>query len=66
MLRASATTQFMRDRKRMVRRGKDIEKLIALMGSLMREEPLPARLQDHKLSGEYSGMRECHLDPIGW
>ena len=26
-------------------------------------KPLPERYSDHPLSGEYSGFRDCHIEP---
>ncbi len=30
---------------------------------LVTDAPLPARYQDHKLTGDWEGCRECHLKP---
>ncbi len=57
------TGQFKRDYKLMKRRGKDMEKIRALMRKLASGEPLDARHRDHPLSGNCIGRRECHLEP---
>jgi len=57
------TTQFARDQKRVLKRGKDVKKLGQVMDALIEEKPLPSRHRDHALSGNYSGRRECHIEP---
>ena len=52
-----------RDMKKMKRRGKDLEKLTAIARILSSGAQLPARAQIHKLSGEYEGRWECHIEP---
>ncbi len=47
----------------MQRRGKDIEKLKAILTALINEEPLPERQRDHPLVGSYKGRRECQIEP---
>jgi len=59
----SYTTQFERDLRLAERRGKDIEKLKAILKALIREEPLPERQRDHPLTGNYKSRRECHIEP---
>lgn len=58
-----ASRQFQKDFKLSERRGKDMHKLQAVLDLLAGGEELPARLRDHKLSGEYAGTRECHIEP---
>ena len=57
------TTQFERDLRLLQRRGKDIEKLKAVLAALINEEPLAERYHDHPLKGNYKNRRECHLEP---
>ncbi len=45
------------------RRGKDIEELIAAVELLAEQGTLPSAYQPHKLSGEWSGASECHIEP---
>ena len=45
------------------KRGKDIEKIKAVMKLLVKEVPLPAKNRNHKLKGEYAGYWECHVEP---
>lgn len=63
MLRPSATRQFQRDRTLARKRNRDITKLDTVMAQLAREEPLEPRHGVHKLSGEYEGFWECHIEP---
>lgn len=63
MLRPAFTTQFKRDVKKMIRRGKDESKLKTIIEKLIHEEPLDFRQKDHWLLGEYRNRRECHIEP---
>jgi len=47
----------------MKRRGKDMAKLAAIVDRLARLEPLAAKHRDHPLSGNWSGCRDCHVEP---
>jgi mRNA interferase YafQ len=47
----------------MFRRGKNPDKLEAIVRILAQELSLEPRHFDHKLSGEYEGRRECHIEP---
>ena len=57
------TTQFEKDLNRMLKRGKRAEKIKPLIMQLCRNERLDRRFRDHKLSGNYIGRRECHIEP---
>jgi len=57
------TTQFKKDVKLAQKRGKDIDKLKEVLQLLVNGLPLPARLRDHFLIGQYKGTRECHIEP---
>jgi mRNA interferase YafQ len=37
--------------------------MLDVMELLRLEESLPIRCHDHKLSGDYLGCRECHVEP---
>ena len=56
-------TQFKRDVKRARKRGKDIEKLRAIILHLVRSEKLPPENKDHPLKGTLKDCRECHIEP---
>lgn len=64
MLQPVYTRQFDKDVKKVKRSGnKDIEKLKAVIRTLIEERPLDQRYKDHKLKGDYTGHRECHIEP---
>lgn len=54
--------RFKKSLKKMLRRGKDINKLEAVVSMLARGESLPARYKDHALSGDLTGLRDCHIE----
>lgn len=57
------STQFQRDVKRAQKRGKDIEKLKALLRLLIEGEPPPPRYKDHPLRGNWVRYRDAHIEP---
>ena len=59
----SRTTQFKKDVKLADKRGKDLAKLKTVMEWLIEGEPLPAVFKDHPLRGNFSGSRDCHIEP---
>jgi mRNA interferase YafQ len=62
MLAPPFTRQFRKDVERARRRGKDLEKLKAIVRSLIAGRPLDTLHRDHGLAGAYSGRRECHIE----
>lgn len=56
-------TQFKKDVKLAKRRGKNLAKLDELLQLLCAGLPLPAKNREHTLSGDWSGYRECHIEP---
>jgi mRNA interferase YafQ len=63
MLTPSYTKQFEKDLKLMIKRGKEAEKIKAVMALLVEEKPLEIKHRDHKLQGNYKGRRDCHVEP---
>jgi mRNA interferase YafQ len=57
------TTQFKQDIKRLLRSGKDIEKLLSIVEKLAEGRKLPLEYHDHPLSGKYKNKRDCHIEP---
>jgi mRNA interferase YafQ len=55
-------TQFKRDVKRLLKRGKDMNKLKEIIDSLIQAQELPARTRDHQLKGTLKDCRECHIE----
>lgn len=62
MLTPVYARQFERDTRRMKKRGKNMEKLRIIIRSLVSEEALDPIHRDHKLTGNWKGRRECHIE----
>ncbi len=62
MKQARTTGRFDRDYAQMVKRGKEMAKLDAVMMKLIMDEPLEARYKDHALKGNFKGRRDCHIE----
>jgi len=58
----SYTNQFKKDLKKMEKRGKVLSKIKNITRKLVNEEHLEAKFKDHKLVGNYTGRRECHIE----
>ena len=60
------TAKFKKDYKLALKRGYSREKLetvIALLAEGTNQEILLSKYRDHALSGNWSGYRECHIEP---
>lgn len=57
------TSQFKKDVKLLTKRHRDLQKLKDVIDLLVAGEPLTARHRDHALSGNWSGWRDCHVEP---
>lgn len=57
------TTRFKRDVKRIIKRGKDLKKLEFIVTALRSNKPLSPVHKPHKLTGEWRGFWECHIEP---
>ena len=57
------TSRFKKDFKQAKKQKKDIEKLFDIIERIANGEKLEAKWKDHALSGNYSGARECHIEP---
>ena len=57
------TSQFNRDFKLAIKRGKNIEKFKAVRDRLMRSELLEPKYRDHPLRGRWEDCRDCHIEP---
>ena len=57
------STQFRRDLKLAQRRGCAISRLTAVIKVLAAGGALEPQYRDHPLSGDYTGCRECHIQP---
>lgn len=63
MLAIVYTSTFARDLKRAVKRGKDKNRIAAVIRLIQQQQPLPPALNDHPLKGKYTGFRDCHVEP---
>lgn len=55
--------KFQKDLKKVKSRGYNINLLAEVIQLLADGKTLPQRYQDHKLSGNFKGCRECHVLP---
>ena len=62
-MRITQTSQFKKDIKKQVKRGKDLQKLKVVVEWLVNGELLPPKNRDHALTGNWTGWRDCHLEP---
>ena len=63
MLVPVRSSRFKRDARTAERRGKDLDKLDALLTLLIHQEQVPERYRDHTLRGNLQGYREAHIEP---
>jgi mRNA interferase YafQ len=54
---------FKREVALALRRGKDIQKLDEIIKRLAAGQPLDVRHRNHRLTGNYLGWLECHVEP---
>ena len=63
MLAPVRSARFKRDVKRMAKRGKEMEKLKAVLLLLIEGAPLPQAYKDHPLRGDWMQFRDLHIEP---
>ena len=63
MLKVRYSARFKKDFKLVQKGGYEISLLEEILSMLCDEKPLPPKHNDHQLSGNYSGFRECHITP---
>lgn len=56
------TKQFAKDVKRAQKRGKNLEKFKIIARTLLNGDVVDAIHREHKLIGNYSGRKECHIE----
>ena len=56
------TTQFKRDYKRIKKQKKDLDKFKVVIEKLAAGEKLEPKYRDHRLSGNWKGHRDCHIE----
>jgi mRNA interferase YafQ len=62
MLKPVYTKQFAKDVKKAQKRNKNLDKFKIIATTLLRGETIDDIHRDHKLLGNYSGRRECHIE----
>ncbi|GHV48723.1 hypothetical protein FACS1894204_13120 [Synergistales bacterium] len=55
------TSQYRKDRKLAKKRGFDMDLLDDVIQQLIEGKTLDPKLNDHALTGNYEGFRECHV-----
>ena len=63
MYRIKFTKQFKKDLKLAKKQNKNLNKLFDVIEILKRGDALDSNYKDHNLSGDYYGLRECHIEP---
>ena len=56
------TSRYKKSLKKMLKRGKDIKKIVAVVEMLAKGESLPPQYKDHALVGDLIGTRDCHIE----
>lgn len=57
------TGQFKRSFKKCIKRGLNVKTFTDALDILQEKGSLPHEYRPHKLTGQYSGCWECHLEP---
>ena len=63
MLDIVLSNRFKKDLKLAAKRGYDLDLFDAVVTNLAERRPLAEKYRDHELTGNYSGFRECHIQP---
>lgn len=62
MKKLKPTTQYKKDYKRYRNNPQKVKKLMELLDLLRNELPIPEINRPHKLTGDYAGYMECHIE----
>ncbi len=57
------TTQFKKDYKKIKKQNKDLSKIRIVIEKLANGQVLEPKYNDHRLSGNWKGHRDCHIEP---
>ena len=57
------TSAFKKDVKRLMKQGRDLSKLAAVVDAIAEGKQLEERYRDHELVGNRRGFRDCHIEP---
>jgi len=63
MLKPIYTNKFKKDLDKLKKQNLDLNKIKEIIRNLVNEKPLHEKNRDHKLTGNYVGRRECHIEP---
>ncbi len=63
MLKIVLSNRFRKDLKLAQKRGMNLDLLKTVVNKLAGGEKLDRQYRDHDLTGDYSGFRECHVQP---
>ena len=63
MRAARYARQFKKDVRLAQKRRKDIDKLKKFIADLVEGHAIAEKHKDHALAGDFTGYRECHLEP---
>ena len=63
MFEVVLSNRFKKDLKLAAKRGYNLDLLENVVDTLARGEKLTDKFRDHELVGNYSGFRECHIQP---
>ncbi len=47
----------------MLKRGRDLEKLLFVVNELAEGQKLAGKYKDHPLKGQHKDKRDCHIEP---
>ncbi len=56
------TKKFEKDIKNLKKQNKDLTELFNVVNSISKGETLDKKYKDHKLVGNFSNYRECHIE----
>ena len=56
------TSRYKKSLKKMLKRGKDIKKIVDVVRVLANGETLPPQYRDQALIGDLAGLRDCHIE----
>lgn len=62
MKQLKATSRFKKDYKRFRNNPRKVKKLFEILKMLQNEIPIPSEFYPHKLTGDYAGHMECHIE----
>jgi len=63
LLTVVTTSKFKKDLRRVLKRGKNIDKLETVINILQSELNLDIRYRNHQLTGNWYSYWECHVEP---